>query len=515
MIPTSITSQANCQRKSHRLTIPIQVIIRNESYMLNNWSANGFQIEDLKLNIQMDETVDATLILPTGGASISLNIKAKLKNKNNNLNGFEIVEITDKNSRVLRHYASLAIDGNYNHIDDLSSDLFMTDVATPIKEPITLTEKEEKQVHKSFLKRVGFYTILGLLFLILIFLTILYNYLIVEQATGLISGNAHNYNSPKDGLLSSIYVKNNQNVTKGELLFEMDSKNEKALLQNKEEQAELLKKQLQTAHKMIASIDQTIKQKREELYNINESAKSEIKVAKKEALTNYKRAKYLYHRHLITSQQFSEIQSQYLQFLSQYNAIVLYKNTPTKENLLISQTYTKSQDQKISLQKSIDALNLNLTVIKDEIATLKKGIHADMIVAQEDGTVHNIFQKRYSYLKFSDNVLSLETKQKPYILTKLVSDEIGNIHLGEPCLIYSTRLNKFFNGHIVGMGYSVTNGTTTNTVEISQNEIPIKVAFDNQNVDFHLNEYLKIYFLNSSEVSKTILHLLPQNLVLL
>ncbi|WP_297485927.1 biotin/lipoyl-binding protein [Sulfurimonas sp.] len=515
MIPASITSQANCQRKSHRLTIPIQVIIEEKSYRLNNWSANGFQVENLELELKIDEIVDATLVLPTGGASILLNVKARLRNINHKLYGFEITEITERNSRVLRHYASLAIDGNYNHIDDLSSDLFMMDVASPIKEPIALTDKESKKVHRSFLKRVYFYAAFGLLFIALIFTTFLYNYLIVAHSTGLISGNSHNYNAPKDGLLQSLYVKNNQHIAKGELLFEMDTKNEKKLLENKKRQQQLLKKQLHSAKKLLTHINHTIAQKRVQMQSLGKLEKEKILSTKKAAESNYKRALYLYKRHLITSKQFSEMQNQYLHFKAQYDNIFLHQNIPTKNSLLVDQAYIKSQDQKIALQKLIDKIAIDMNLNKDDITSLQKDINASIVLSQEDAIVHNIFHKAHSYVKFSDNILTLETLQQPYILTKLLSSQIDNIYLKEPCLIYSKRLNKFFNAHVVGIGYSITQGSTTNTVEISQNEIPIRIAFDDPSVHFHLNEYLKVYFLNSSEFAKKAFRILPQNLILL
>ena len=515
MIPTSITSQANCQRKSHRLTIPIQVIIEHKSYQLNNWSANGFQIENLELKLNIDETVDATLVLPTGGASILLNVKARLRNINQNFYGFEITEITEKNSRVLRHYASLAIDGNYNHIDDLSSDLFMMDVASPIKEPISLTDKESKKIHRSFLKRVYLYAIFGLLFIALIFTIFLYNYLIVTHSTGLISGNSHNYNAPKNGLLQSLYVKNNQHVAKGELLFEMDTKNEKKLLENKKRQQQLLKKQLHNAQKLLTHINYTITKKQVQIQSLSKLEKEKILSTKKEAESNYKRALYLYKRHFITSKQFSEMQNQYLHFKAQYDDVILHKNIPTKNSLLADQAYIKSQNQKIALQKLINKIAIDMNLNRDDITSLQKDINAAIVLSQEDGIVHNIFHKAYSYVKFGDNILTLETLQQPYILTKLLSSQIDNISLEEPCLVYSKRLNKFFNAHIVGIGYSITEGSTTNTVEISQNEIPIRIAFDDPSVHFHLNEYLKVYFLNSSEFAKKTFQILPHNLILL
>jgi membrane fusion protein (multidrug efflux system) len=515
MISASITSQANCQRKSHRLTIPIQVIIEQNTYQVNNWSAHGFQIQDLHTPLELDQTIDAALILPTGGASIVLNVEAKLRNIAGDLYGFEIITISDKNARVLRHYASLAIDGNYNHIDDLSADLFMVDVATPIQEPISLTQKESTKVHRTFLQKSFLYLVIGIVFLLIVLGTLLYNYLIVANSTGLISGNAHYYNAPKDGLLESLYVTNNQKVLKGQLLFEMQNSNEKLLLQNKLSQKRLLKKQLKEKKKLLKEITYTLEKKYRQMQRIKNQEKASLLFAMQAAKENYKRAKYLFEHHLINSVVFTQIQTQYLQLRENYNAVVLHKNSSSKNALLADQGFIKSQDQKITLQKTIDTLALDIKTIEEEINTLQEDIKKSVVTAQEDGIVHNIFHKQHSYLKFSENVLTLETRQKPYILTKLLVSHIDSVYIGQPCLIYSKRLDTFFNGHVVGIGYSITEGSTTNTVEISQNEIPVRIAFDDKTVNFHLNEYMKVYFLNSSFTAEKIIPHLAKNIILL
>ncbi len=515
MISTSITNQANCQRKSHRLTIPIQIIIEQKTYSVKNWSAHGFQVEALEHPLQINDTIDASLILPTGGASIVLNVQAELKNISNNSYGFEIVKISERNSRVLRHYASLAIDGNYTNIDDLSSDLFMTDVASPIKEPIALTEKESQKVHRSFLRRFFIYIIVAIIFLLLLLSTLVYNYFIVASSNGLVSGNAHYYNAPKDGLLSSLYVHNNQNVFKGELLYEMDTSDEKELLLNKKRQEKLLTKDLHQLQAALKNIQRRIHKTYKQEHTITQLEKAELSHEFKIAKQNYKRAISLFSKHLITSIEFNQIENQYLHYWAKYNELILHKQSFSKSSLITDQIIIKSQDQKINLQKMINQVALNIKAIKEEIITLSRTIKESLVVAQEDGSVHNIFHKQHSYLKFSNDVLVLETKQQPYILTKLLISQIDKVHIGEPCLIYSKRLDTFFHAHIVGMGYSITEGKTTNTLEISQNEIPIRIAFDNKEVYLHLNEYLKIYFLNASQSAQKMISILPKSFILL
>ncbi|MEA3523601.1 MAG: PilZ domain-containing protein, partial [Campylobacterota bacterium] len=251
MTPISITNKANCHRKTHRINIPIQVIIANTTYSVLDWSTQGLKVNYPSDNLNIDEKIDITFILPTGDSSILLKAEVILRSINHEDYGFEILKLSDKNQRVLRHYATLSIDGNHNHVDNLSGDLFMTDVISPIHEPIVLSEKEHHAVHKSFLKRVISYLFFGILFFILVIVTFFYNYIILYESTGLISGNAKHYSAPKEGMLKAVYVTNAQKLTKNQLLFEMDVRIEEDLLKNLRKHKALLKKQLQRAKAMI------------------------------------------------------------------------------------------------------------------------------------------------------------------------------------------------------------------------------------------------------------------------
>ena len=146
-----ITHEPNYQRKAHRIDIPLFVLIDNETYEIKDWSTTGLQIKDkdnkLKTTIKEDDEVFAKLILPTGNSSIILNLYITLRNAK--YLGFEITNIDDKNRRVLRHYATLAIEGNAHRLEDLAGSLNMTNVETPIKEPISLSEEEYTKVEVS------------------------------------------------------------------------------------------------------------------------------------------------------------------------------------------------------------------------------------------------------------------------------------------------------------------------------------------------------------------------------
>ncbi len=508
-----LKSENNCLRKAHRLKIPIKVIIENVMYMVVDWSTQGFKIErnnnQQEIKYKIDDKLNASLVLSTGNSSIVLETASVLRSITKDYFGFEITDINDKNRRVLRHYATLAIDGNINYIDDLSGTLFMTDVQSPIKEPISLTEKEHKEVHKNFTKKVFSYLIVSVIFIALAFVTFIYNYVIIYKSPALVTGNSKYYSAPKNGVLKSIYVKNAQIVNKGQLLFELDTQAEQEQLEALNFQKNELETQLHNSNKMIKEIK---KQINTDLHVIKNKNKNENNLLKDSYLTQketYENAKTLYKQKLITLKTYTDIQNQYLSFMSEYDGSV------DKASLLENQAYLKSQDQILSLQKFINDIKLKLQKNSFEIQNIKQNIEKSTVLSDEDAIVHNIFFNSGNSVKYLDKILTLETQEKPYFLTRVLSSEISKIELGGRCLLYSKRLNKIYHAHIVGIGYSITEGETTDTTDISKNEIPVRIELDDENIHFHLNEYLETYFINSSEFVKDIASIVPTKLLIL
>lgn len=506
---------ANCNRKSHRLNIPIQVIMKNTTCEVLDWSTAGMRVSYSADDIAVSDELEISIILPTGSSAIVLDAKVVVRNIAKESCGLEIVELSEKNQRVLRHYATLAIDGNKNQIDDLSSDLFMQTIHTPIKEPILLTDKEHKEVHKSFLRHSLAYFTFGSVFLFIVLATLLYNYLVVYSGIGLVSGNSQNYKAPYDGVLKELYVKIDQKVAKGQLLFEMQSSNDKEMLQALRLQQATLQTQLGNMKKTLSLLQKEKMDKSRETKRFIQKERKRLIDAYKIQKETYERAQYLYNKKLITFAKYAQIQNQYLAFMDEYNNSVLYNNPQSREKKLSEQQLMKIEDQIIQIKRAVSQLNTEIQKLALETLQLKQKIKSSTVLATQSGIVHNIFHQNGEQLEYSDDVLTLQTFKKPYLLTKMTADKIAAVHIGEPCLLYSKRLNKTFYAKVAGIGYSVTESLTTNTTEISQNEIPIKIEFQTQGSDLELNEYLEVYFLNDSPFARELLYLLPQSMLVL
>lgn len=507
--------QQNCNRKSHRLNIPIQVIMNNRTCSVLDWSTTGLKVSYSGDDIALLDELAISIILPTGDSAIVLDANVIVRNITEESYGLEIVELSEKNHRVLRHYATLAIDGNRNHIDDLSSDLFMRNIQTPITEPILLSDKEHKEVHKSFLRKSLAYFIFGALFLVIVLGTFLYNYMVIYNGIGLVSGNSQNYKAPYEGVIKDVYVSINQKVAKGQLLFEMQNEDDKEMLQTLKLQQASLQTQQADMKKTLARLQTQQMGQSRETRGLIKAERKRLQDSYKTQKETYERAQYLYDKKLITFTKYSEIQNQYLSFMDEYNTNTLYNNSQSKEKQLSEQKLLKIEDQIIQTKRTISQLNADIQKLSLETLQLEQKIKNSIVLSKESGTVHNIFHKSGEQLEYSDDILTLQTFKKPYLLTKMTADKIASIHIDEPCLLYSKRLDKSFYAKVTGIGYSVTDSLTTNTTEISQNEIPIKIEFQTQELDLHLNEYLEVYILNDSTVSRKLLEVMPQSMLVL
>lgn len=507
--------EQNCNRKSQRLNIPIQVLINNVTCPVLDWSTIGLKVSYSGGDIALSDELPISIILPTGHSAIILDTKVIVRNINEDTYGLEIVELSEKNHKVLRHYATLAIDGNRNDIDDLSSDLFMRHIQTPIKEPVLLTDTESKEVHKSFLKSSLGYFIFGAILLVIVITTFFYNYMVIHHGIGLISGNAQNYKVPYDGLVKDVYVKIDQKVAKGQLLFEMQNSDDKEMLQTLNLQQNSLQKQIAQMKKTLVRLQKQRIAKSRTVQGLIQAEKKRLLSLYKTQKETYARAQYLYHKKLITFAKFSELQNQYFLFMDEYNNSILYKNSQSKEKKLAQQQLLKIDDQLIQTNNIISQLVTNMQKISVDALLLKQRIKNSIVLSKESGVIHNIFHKSGEQVEYPDDILTIQTFQKPYILTKTTTNKIAPIHIDEPCLLYSKRLDKSFYGKITGIGYSVTDSLTTNTTEISQNEIPIKIEFKEHEPDLELNEYLEVYIINDSTLSRKLFKIMPQSMLLL
>ena len=500
--------EPNHKRKSHRLSIPIQAVIDQKTYRVLDWSATGLNIAYTPRDIHTGDTLEISLLLPTREAAIILKITAIVRNEYADSYGMEIVEISDKNHRVLRHYATLAIEGNLDHIDDLSSNLFMTDVQTPLKEPVLLTDKEDQEIHTLFLKKLFYIVLFALLFFTIVFFTFLQHYLVVCNSNGIVTGNAQVYQAPYDGRIKKVYVSQGEHLSPGQLLFEMDIKGDKRRLSYYMERQEQLKKQRKEHLHLLETLRERLHRKQAAYQEIRRQKKAYLDAQYAEKKHLFDKAASLYRDHFITYVKYQEINNAYEKFMKEYLQVKGEKDTD-RELSGRQQEVLKIEDQILSTQRMIHSIDTHKEQNTLAALALKEKIAQAMVLAKERGVIYTLMHHSGDSVKFTEGILVAEVRKKPYILTQIPAEKAADIYRGKTCLLYDSRRHATFTGTIVAMGDEMLKEKTGSMKE----NVPVRIEVETNDIELKFNHYVKVYFLNDSDIAQSILRYLPEGMI--
>ena len=498
-----IKLEANQQRKAHRLHIPIIANIGDRNYKVIDWSVTGIGLfvdeNDSLQSYEIGSKIDAILILPTSESSIMLNIELTLKVKiaSKHTFGFEISHILEKNKRVLRHFASLAIEGDENTIENLTTDLFLQNTTSPIIEPISLVEEETKKLRVNFTKKVIIYFFLSFFLFSVIGLTLIYNYIVISSDYALVTGNSQVYKASKKGEVSKIFVKQSQKIEKGMALYEVTNTREILDLNTKEMYFKNLKQKLQDIKSLLRVYTNGVK-------HINalekESERLDFKSLDEEK-TFFIRAKKLYDRRLITFSHFQEIKKNYQNIVDKYKNRTLQNN----KTLLNKQLDTESKllvfNEKILLVKEREnSLKLQIEELRNELIYLKKSEKSSITVAFEKGTVHSINVQEKELVDYKDIVLITQNNTKSYILARLKDKDISTLRIGQKVIVESHNYNKKYLAKLSILGCLTVDTSTKMMADISKGETPVRIDFVDDNVAFDLNEQVQVWIMNDNNL---------------
>ena len=478
----------NHLRKAQRINIPIYFSYNNHIYEVTDWSTIGIGLmndEKAPLNLKTGDKITGYIILPTGKSSIFLEVEIELKSIKDNHYGFAITKIEGKNRYVLRHYATLAIEGGKDRLEELASDLFTPDIQSPIKESVTLSEDENNILVREFNKRVYLYGIAIILFLLFATYTALYNYTVMYKKIGIISGNIEKIVSPINGIVEKIYVKNNEPVFKGQLLLKITNQ-------------DFLNK-LNDLKLKMAMLKATISYKKSELKQLQKNYQKNIKTRKnilsqKENLLNQayaslKEANELFAKRLISINQLEAVQKIYDQRLASYQTLKLQRVDNKELN---------------SIKNELSNLITNYKALQTQIKSFKLSSISQKIKANNNGKVYAILVSQNQYVKKGDALIYINTDTKSNVITKLLDKESKDIVIGQKCIIYSKITHKYYRGHIEAVGFSATGSDVSNTLEVSLNEVPVRISLVD-NVSLPVNTRVDVWILRKDNYLRQLL----------
>jgi len=458
-----ITREYNYMRKSQRVNIPLLVVIENEVYKVSDWSMTGVGILELKIFVSIGDKLSAKLILPVQNASIHLEVTIICRNKRDKITGFEFLDLTDRNKRVLRHYVELMLEGKIDNLEDLVSDFSMPEIETPIKEALNMTEEEQMSLLRKFRSRGFLALFAGISLALFILFTLFYNTILVYKTVGVVVGNIIHVTSGKSGDLKRIYVRVGDEIHVNDVLFDLYDFN---LLEKIEKNSAAITNQ----HEKLNEVGKTEDNDTED--DILALLLQEFKRKEKE----YQNARRLFENGAISIKDFQFVEN------SWSNAKISYKK------------YKQQKDRTTkTVKEKRDLIQLKIDYLTSERQELLKQLEELRIKSQINGVVYNVSYSQGEHVAPDDVIMTLATRRNPYILFKIPSHQSARVNLGMNARVYSFETGKTYDGTISSIGYSSINPRSNLLQEVSLEQTVIKVDLAGPAMDMPLNSRVEVW----------------------
>ncbi len=446
-----IKIESNQMRRSHRIDIPIQIIIENKIYTCKNWSLTGVGVDELDIEYELDQISSASLLLKFAEARLEIPVTLKYKNNIDGVSGFEFINLSESNRRVLREYLELSIEGKLENAAGIIGIYNEPILDTPLKESVALSDSEMGALETAFKKRSRLYLTLGFALAFIIVATIFYNIQYVYRSIGVVSGNFVKISPNATGKISAIYVNVGDTVEPDTLLFELDE--------------QLIVDKIEILDKKLLSIDDKNLIKRD-----NSSVLKILYLERKDAKKRYEKVKSLYKNRLITLSEFNKEKQIYQR---------------------INIRYMQEKEKSTTTHQSIIALRTELELKRAELIN---NLNYLRVFGSTHGIIYAIKSNVGNHVGSGDEVIVIQTNTQPYIVCKVLKSETINIRKGMHTEVYIPSLDKTFSAHVETLGNLSINTESMISNEVSLNEVTVKLRLDENIDNLNLNERVKVWF---------------------
>lgn len=458
-----LTREFNYMRKSQRVDIPLLVRVAGKIYKASDWSMTGLGILDYPDDSQPGETVAMSLVLPIVGASLHVEVQAVRRSIRGKVTGFEFLDLPARHKRVLRHYVELSLEGKLDSIEDLLSDFTVPDIESPIKEALNITEEEQSSLLRKFKNRAFLTMFAGVLLLGYILITLLYNTVFVYETIGVAAGNLVQVTAGGNGFLKRHHVKVGDEVRLNDILFDLEDTRQVEELRKNDQQLA----QEERLHEQLSGKEQGGSPSR-----LLELLREDFQKRQRE----YESAARLYREKVISIKDFQFVENELAR---------------ARINLVREEEQQVEAVRSFEEKRNLVAVRIDL--LKSERQRLLQSLENLRVKAPINGAVFAIAYFSGEYLTPNDVVVTLATKENPFILFKMPSRESGKAQLGMAARVYSYETGQTHRGVISSIGYSAINPRTTLLQEVSLEQTIIKVDLVEGQADIPLNSRVNVW----------------------
>lgn len=418
------------------------VEIDGKTYKAYDWSVSGLSIRDDLTSVTKYEELPVRILLPLSDAQLTLDVEAVVRRNLPGDIGFEFLNMTAKNRRILRHYIQLHVDGKLDNIEDFVSILSAPTVDTPLTGALNVSDQSTDEMVRRFKKRGWITASLILLFLIIFSGTLFYNAVYRMETTGVVIGNEDRITANYPGVLRNVSAKVGTFVALGAPLFS---------LRNDEALASMNLNFRKTVAPGVAS-----------------DADKKLLASLREGLTQnqqaYHNAKLLFMRRIIARKDLENTYASYITAKTNYlrqKAVV--ENTP-------------------------------MHVVGDGAVGRNGEPLYPIIRAVHAGQVISVSGRQGNYVTPTSVVVILQRNDLVPKVAILLSQEAGlKLHVGMPARIYVPFQDRTYPAHIASIGRNAINTSETDTMEVSMNQTMATLSFDDSSVRLPSNQRVRVW----------------------
>ena len=265
------------------------------------------------------------------------------------------------------------------------------------------------------------------------------------------------------GYINKVFVKDNQLVKKGDILFQIDDEDYKLRLELEKTNVDIQESKIHILEEQISMQESIIKQAEAN----HQSTLSTLKLAK----LNFMRAQALYKTKAASKVKFDE-----------------YENVKDKSHFNVIANENKIEAAKKSLKVLV--ANKNMTIFQMKQAQVKAdlakiNLKDTSIVAPFDGVVANKQVQVGKYVKATANMLSLVDLKNIWLIANFKETQISDLKLNQEVEItidefedvtFAGKIDSFSPGSGASFSMLAPDNATGSFVRVVQ-RVPVKIIF--------------------------------------
>ena len=418
--------EKNSMRKSYRTTIPLYLMIDQQSYRALDWSLTGIAVSGLDTTLKPNEEIEAVILLKMPEATVSIPVTLKHIYSKEGRTGFAFLNLSEKNKNVLRRFIELSIEGKIDDAEDVIAIYEEPSLPTPVQAPVTLQEEEAKELKSSFMRSSLRYLLLGAALLTIFGVLLFYNLRYSYEGSGVVMGNDLKIYPSQTAIVSHLYVKEGAHVAKEAPLVQLDSSDIEYQLALLQSQKRHLLKSYESQKKALAA-EENIPNR-----GLIRILKTRV-AARKRELENARRQ---FSQRLITRDLLDRARERY------FDALAKLENARVEAKVLRRKLGAPMRNVTEPDTQEIDV----------RIDYLKKLLAQYRIVSPVDATVYEIYATEGQQALSSRPLMALWVRKKPHIVVTVPNRYLSDISAGTRVDIVDKQHKKTYSGKVIKIG---------------------------------------------------------------